>query len=85
MPFYDYRCAACGDFRERRPMIESREPQPCPACRVPCTRRLSAPFLAGADAGVADLGPTGSRDGSYARWRSTCGFGCRSACCSPVG
>ena len=32
MPMYDYRCTRCGNFREIRPMMESRTPRACPAC-----------------------------------------------------
>ena len=49
MPFYDYRCASCGNFREIRPMAESGTPRACPGCGASCARLLSAPFLAGND------------------------------------
>ena len=77
MPLYDYRCASCGDFREFRPMTESRTPQACPDCGAPSARVLSAPFLAGTDSN----GRTVNRGQAQARvpWRHACGFGCSHA------
>ena len=51
MPFYDYSCARCGDFREIRPMSESGAARPCPDCGAPCERMLVTPFLAARDSG----------------------------------
>lgn len=46
MPFYDYTCAACGDFRLLRPMSECRAAAACPTCGEPAVRLVTAPFLA---------------------------------------
>ena len=35
MPIYDYLCATCGPFEERRPMSESKTAAPCSICRTP--------------------------------------------------
>lgn len=74
MPMYDYRCTRCGNFREIRPMMESRTPRACPACGDASERVLSAPFLAGGD----QQGRVEGRHPSNARvsWRSACGLGC---------
>lgn len=74
MPFYDYACDRCGDFRLLRPMAESREPQACPVCGTACERAVSAPFLAGV---LPPHGMTAPRNAQgRAPWRHVCGFGC---------
>jgi putative FmdB family regulatory protein len=78
MPFYEYQCARCGDFRALRPMRESDLPQPCPDCEVPCERMLAAPFLAAGSGAWLGKPRTASAGGS---WRSMCGFGCSHAGC----
>ncbi|MDQ2963647.1 MAG: zinc ribbon domain-containing protein [Pseudomonadota bacterium] len=45
MPIYDYYCAACGSFEQRRPMKESGEPAACPVCHALSARVLTAPSL----------------------------------------
>jgi putative FmdB family regulatory protein len=45
MPVYDHLCVACGPFEARRPMSESQAPAPCPVCRAPAPRMVSAPRL----------------------------------------
>ncbi len=77
MPFYDYACAACGEFRAIRPMAESSAPQACPGCAAPCARVLSAPFLAGH--GSSSGKPQGGDGQAPVRWRTACGFGCSHA------
>ena len=74
MPMYDYHCARCGDFREIRPMAESRMPQACPDCGDACDRTLSAPFLARGD----QPRPAGRQSPGNGRvpWRTACGLGC---------
>lgn len=49
MPLYDYRCGSCGDFREIRPMTESRTSRTCPVCGALSERVIAAPFLAARD------------------------------------
>ncbi|MBX9793502.1 MAG: zinc ribbon domain-containing protein [Burkholderiaceae bacterium] len=77
MPTYDYHCASCGDFREIRPMSESRTPQPCPDCGGASERLLSAPFLARGD----QPRPAGGNSPGNGRvpWRTACGLGCSHA------
>lgn len=74
MPMYDYRCDECGNFREIRPMAESREPRACPTCGTLSQRLLSAPFLAGQD----QYGQIPNRPIGQGRvpWRSACAMGC---------
>jgi putative FmdB family regulatory protein len=50
MPLYDYRCVSCGDFREIRPMTESRTSRVCPVCGALSEKVIAAPFLAARDA-----------------------------------
>jgi putative FmdB family regulatory protein len=48
MPYYDYRCDACGTFTELRPMARSAEPCDCPRCGQPSDRAfLTMPFVPG--------------------------------------
>jgi putative FmdB family regulatory protein len=74
MPMYDYRCERCGDFREMRPMMESRSPRTCPSCGEAAERAICAPFLAGVD----PQGRSESRHLGNGRvpWRTACGLGC---------
>ena len=46
MPLYDYRCDACGDFRDWRAMAQSHEPAACPICGSLSRRRVASPFIA---------------------------------------
>jgi len=78
MPMYDYQCPRCGDFREIRPMAESRLPRACPACGSLSERRLRAPFLAGGDGGGGVSMPR-CGDPNRVSWRSACGLGCTHA------
>ncbi|WP_219975946.1 FmdB family zinc ribbon protein [Rubrobacter xylanophilus] len=32
MPYYEFRCATCGGFEERRSISESAEEATCPGC-----------------------------------------------------
>jgi putative FmdB family regulatory protein len=75
MPFYDYSCVSCGEFRALRPMAESRSRQACPVCEAPCDRQLSAPFLAGGSQN-SQTRPSAHSDQTRVRWRHACGFGC---------
>ena len=47
MPMYDYRCAACGPFRDSYPMSAFADPQPCPSCEALSPRALTVPSLGG--------------------------------------
>jgi putative FmdB family regulatory protein len=75
MPFYDYRCASCGDFRLLRHLSEAGTSPMCPGCGLRSEKVLSAPFLAGSDAGRWRA-PNNSSTPGRVRWRSACGFGC---------
>ena len=77
MPFYDYRCERCGDFRDIRPMSQSALPQACPACGQASPRRLSAPFLAGQEPIRQAANPAGAQ--RRVPWRTACGLGCSHA------
>jgi putative FmdB family regulatory protein len=81
MPFYDYRCISCGDFRGLFPMRESATLQPCPSCDVPSERVLCTPFLSGGGPIQSGLG-TNSRGGLFSG-RRACGHGyaCVSSAC----
>ena len=46
MPLYNYVCLSHGEFDCWRPMSESDEPSPCPACGESAPRAISAPSLA---------------------------------------
>jgi putative FmdB family regulatory protein len=46
MPLYEYACRRHGEFELSRKMSESRLPVPCPSCRQPSVRILSAPNVA---------------------------------------
>jgi putative FmdB family regulatory protein len=46
MPLYDYRCAACGDFRAWRSMRAAAVPTECPDCQQLAPRTVVAPNLA---------------------------------------
>ena len=46
MPFYDFTCEACGDFRLLRTMAQRNRKAACPDCAVPAKRVILAPNLA---------------------------------------
>ena len=45
MPFYDYSCLNCGDFRKLRPLAESSMSQFCPICNETAEKNFVAPFI----------------------------------------
>ena len=46
MPFYEYRCVACGQVFEKMKSVQQREePEPCPDCGAESIRKISAPGL----------------------------------------
>ncbi len=48
MPTYEYECKDHGGFTAIRPLIQFRDPQPCPTCETPAPRvTLSVPALHG--------------------------------------
>ncbi len=73
MPFYDYRCEHCGNFRALRPMSGSGAGAMCPSCNAWCDRVLVTPFLGGKGQS-ASAGSAGVFDRS--RFRHVCGVGC---------
>ncbi len=74
MPLYDYRCAACGDFRAFRPMAESGAPGVCPTCGAASEKLIATPFLAGQDAGRPTAAPVSGR--GHLGFGHSCGHGC---------
>lgn len=76
MPTYDYHCADCGEFRERRPMAESSSPQLCPVCGVAAPRTISAPMLAGGAQPGWLMQAARTSGQQRERWRAACGLGC---------
>jgi putative FmdB family regulatory protein len=72
MPLYDYRCVSCGDFREFRPMGESRAAGVCPVCGASSERVIAAPFLAGSDSASR----AGHRPDGRIGFGHACGHGC---------
>jgi putative FmdB family regulatory protein len=54
MPLYGYLCDACGPFTALRPMVEFRDPSPCPSCGAAAPRSvLEAPTIAGVRSGLS--------------------------------
>lgn len=45
MPLYEFFCAECGPFEQRRAMSQASEPADCPSCAEPAPRLISAPNL----------------------------------------
>lgn len=74
MPFYDYRCDRCGNFRALRPMSESRVAVPCPGCGTLSERVLMSPFLGGGGRASSPATAAGVFDRS--RFGHLCGAGC---------
>lgn len=61
MPLYEYKCEDHGTFERTGSMSESKEPQPCPTCKNPSQRILSAsPFS------IDGTNPNNSA--AYERW-----------------
>lgn len=56
MPLYDFRCATCGPFEERRPLAESSDAATCGACGAEAARVYRSPAIGGqrSAAGLAD-------------------------------
>lgn len=82
MPVYDYACEACGPFTVMRPMAEFREPHACPDCGGESQRAfLTAPRIAGMDAGLRTAHATNERSRHAPRRSGSHGAGC--GCCSP--
>lgn len=45
MPLYDYLCPSCGAFSAWGSIKDPRADAPCPSCKSPGTRTISAPSL----------------------------------------
>lgn len=45
MPIYEYDCVDCGQFSALNAIARCNEPFPCPSCREPSRRVVSAPNL----------------------------------------
>ena len=81
MPVYDYACEGCGPFTALRPMAAFRDPCACPDCGGEAPRAfLTAPNLAGMDAGRRRAMATNERSANEPRLSSKHGAGC--GCCS---
>jgi putative FmdB family regulatory protein len=46
MPLYNYECRRHGDFSEWADLSDFEKPAPCPVCRKPAQRTVSAAYLA---------------------------------------
>lgn len=58
MPFYEYRCRACGhDFEVLRPMRERDEPCACPQCESTQAERKLSTFAASVPAATPGCSP----------------------------
>ena len=45
MPVYEFFCATCGPFEQRRSLHEAGEPMACPMCQMVATRIYSTAGL----------------------------------------
>jgi len=45
MPVYEFLCATCGSFEQRRSLQEAGEPMACPVCQMMATRIYSTAGL----------------------------------------
>ncbi|GEP12063.1 FmdB family zinc ribbon protein [Methylobacterium gnaphalii] len=82
MPVYDYSCESCGPFTVLRPMAQFADPHDCPSCGGTCRRAfLTAPRIAGMDAGLKAAHATNERSRHEPRRSGGHGAGC--GCCSP--
>ncbi len=45
MPIYDFLCARCGPFEQRRDPASAGDPVPCPVCEAPARRVYGAPMM----------------------------------------
>lgn len=55
MPIYEYRCTRCSIFEMIHPMGAAPDFEPCPTCRAPSTRKISAPNFSHAGSNAARL------------------------------
>ncbi|RAI01955.1 FmdB family transcriptional regulator [Acuticoccus sediminis] len=82
MPTYEYLCTRHGAFQAVRPMAESADPSPCPACGTAAPRAImTAPRLAGMDGAKRHAHATNERSADSPR-RSGDGHGPGCGCCS---
>ena len=56
MPTYEFRCAPCGPFRERRSLADASESAVCPACHAPARRVYTAPGFSVRGGALRDAG-----------------------------
>ncbi|MGJ7612343.1 MULTISPECIES: zinc ribbon domain-containing protein [unclassified Variovorax] len=82
MPTYDYACARCGPFVERRPMALFDRPAPCPACGASSGRALSVPHSLGTRRSQDASGRAAAHGDASSYRRLRPGGGC--ACCPPA-
>jgi len=81
MPVYEYACDDCGPFTALRPMAAFQDPHACPDCGADAPRvLLSAPAIAGMDAGRRRAAAVNERSSNEPRRSSGHAAGC--GCCS---
>ncbi|MEJ0095358.1 MAG: zinc ribbon domain-containing protein [Methylocella sp.] len=82
MPVYDYSCEECGPFAAFRPMAEYRDAYSCPNCGVEAPRAfLTAPAIAGMDAGLRVAHATNERSANEPRRSAGVRHGANCGCC----
>ncbi len=65
MPFYEYRCEACGqEFEKRMRFDQSEELPPCPHCESSRTKKKLSLFASGNTGGGSTSGSGGCGSGS---------------------
>jgi putative FmdB family regulatory protein len=85
MPFYDYDCDSCGEFRLLRSMEERNSPARCPHCSAEGTRIILAPNLAVMNPMVrkaAFINERSRHEPRVSKSSHQCGSGC--GCGTPV-
>ena len=84
MPSYDYRCNACGEFEQIRPLVLRNDPAACPICTEEAERVFAgAPHLALMDVATRSATSINERarhepqsSANYPRLKHRAGCGC---------
>lgn len=85
MPYYDYDCNSCGEFRLFRSIAERNAPAPCPHCAAVGRRIILAPNLAVMNPQIRKAVAVNERsrhEPRVSKSRHGCGSGC--GCGTPV-